>query len=116
MVAVHDVGTQGDRVYVAMEFVEGQTLRDWMRQGNQGKGTFSPRPWPEVDEVFRRAGTGLAAANEQGVVHRDFAGCLPARPVSGAANATFRRSYPAMHLCGKRWKALLSAEMLQSDE
>jgi tetratricopeptide (TPR) repeat protein len=69
VVAVHDVGVaSGDDshsfVFVAMEFVEGETLGAWMRGG--------VRPWPAVLERFVAAGRGLAAAHEHGVVHRDF--------------------------------------------
>ena len=31
VVAIHDVGSIDDVVYVAMDFVEGQTLREWLR-------------------------------------------------------------------------------------
>ncbi len=64
VVAVHDVGEMpGDRVFVAMELVEGMTLRAWLR---------SPRSWREVLHVMRAAGAGLAAAHAAGLVHRDF--------------------------------------------
>ncbi|MEO8704524.1 MAG: serine/threonine-protein kinase [Kofleriaceae bacterium] len=65
VIAVHDVGTlPGDRVFVAMELVDGMTLRSWLRE--------EPRPWPEVLPVMLAAGTGLAAAHASGLVHRDF--------------------------------------------
>jgi serine/threonine protein kinase/tetratricopeptide (TPR) repeat protein len=63
VVAVHDVGTFEDRVFMAMEFIEGGTLSDWM-----GK----PHEWREVLSVFLRAGRGLAAAHAADLVHRDF--------------------------------------------
>ncbi len=63
VISVHDVGTFGDRVFVTMEFVEGQTLSDWLRE---------VRPWPEVLSMFVAAGRGLAAAHSSGLVHRDF--------------------------------------------
>src|SRR5438067_6589381 len=64
VVAVYDVGTlPGDRVFVAMELVEGETLRAWLK---------TPRRWPEVLETMRAAGGGLAAAHAAGLVHRDF--------------------------------------------
>jgi tetratricopeptide (TPR) repeat protein len=63
VVAVHDVGTCGDGVFVAMDLVEGATLAEWLRQ---------PRSWREVLDVFVEAGRGLAAAHRAGLVHRDF--------------------------------------------
>jgi tetratricopeptide (TPR) repeat protein len=63
VVTVHDVGTLGDRVWVAMEFVDGVTLSGWLRQ--------QPRGWQEVVRTLRRAGEGLAAAHAAGLVHRD---------------------------------------------
>jgi tetratricopeptide (TPR) repeat protein/predicted Ser/Thr protein kinase len=64
VVAVFDVGTYRDQVFVAMEFVAGQTLRSWL--------TGAKRSWREVLDVYRRAGEGLAAAHAAGIVHRDF--------------------------------------------
>lgn len=63
VVPVYDVATQGDDVFVAMELIEGQTLRAWLEHG---------RPWREVVDVFVRAAEGLDAAHRLGVVHRDF--------------------------------------------
>ncbi len=64
VIAVHDAGTVGDRVYIAMEFVEGETVDAWLRT--------QPRRWRDVLDVFIAAGRGLAAAHAAGVVHRDF--------------------------------------------
>ncbi|MCA9705293.1 MAG: serine/threonine protein kinase, partial [Myxococcales bacterium] len=64
VVAVHDVGIHDDRVFVAMELVEGQTLRAWL--------SAEPRSWSEVRDVMVAAGRGLAAAHAAGMVHRDF--------------------------------------------
>jgi eukaryotic-like serine/threonine-protein kinase len=63
VVAIHDVGTMGGQVWLAMEFVRGQTLRQWLR---------TPRRWQEVVGVLRKAGRGLAAAHAAGLLHRDF--------------------------------------------
>jgi eukaryotic-like serine/threonine-protein kinase len=63
VVQVYDVGELDGRVFVVMEFVEGRTLAEWMRE-NHG-----------IDEMlalFVAAGRGLAAAHAAGVVHRDF--------------------------------------------
>ena len=64
VITVHDVGTFGERVFVAMEFIDGGTVRDWQRQQH--------RDWPEIIEAFVKAGRGLAAAHAIGLVHRDF--------------------------------------------
>ncbi len=66
VVRIHDVGTVGTSVYVAMEFVDGIDLRQWMEARDD------PFPWPEVLRVFREAGRGLAAAHGAGSVHGDF--------------------------------------------
>ena len=60
---VHDVGSYGTRVFIAMEFVAGGTLRQWLSK---------PHPWAQVVELFVAAGRGLAAAHESDIVHRDF--------------------------------------------
>jgi tetratricopeptide (TPR) repeat protein/predicted Ser/Thr protein kinase len=64
VVAVHDAGTFGDQVFVAMELVEGETLRQWLAEGT--------RSWREVLDRLLAAGRGLAAAHAAGLVHRDF--------------------------------------------
>ena len=64
VVAVYDVGTAGTDLYLAMEFVEGDTLTHWLRRWE--------RPWPEVVAMFVEAGRGLAAAHAVGLLHRDF--------------------------------------------
>jgi serine/threonine protein kinase len=64
VVAVHDVGTFEDSVFVAMEFVAGQNLREWLAATSR-----TPR---EILDVFSAAGAGLAAAHDHGIVHRDF--------------------------------------------
>lgn len=63
IVSVYDAGQIGDELFVAMEYIEGQTLRQWQRE---------ERPWTEVLDVYIRAGRGLAAAHQAGVIHRDF--------------------------------------------
>ena len=66
VVGVYDVGTtqNGDDVYIAMEFVEGDTLTTWLKR--------YPRSWREILEVFHQAGRGLMAAHSVGLLHRDF--------------------------------------------
>ncbi|MCB9748574.1 MAG: protein kinase [Myxococcales bacterium] len=64
IVRVYEVGTFRDQVFVAMEFVDGVTLREW-----QFKRAAT---WRDVLPKYVAAGRGLAAAHRAGIVHRDF--------------------------------------------
>jgi serine/threonine protein kinase len=64
VVVVYDVGTFLDQVFIAMEFVEGNTVTYWLQAQR--------RQWQDVLRVFRAAGRGLIAAHDKGLVHRDF--------------------------------------------
>ena len=64
VITVHHVGRSDGRVYIAMEFVEGETLGSWMKSRR--------RSWSEVRDTFAAAGEGLRAAHDAGLVHRDF--------------------------------------------
>ncbi len=75
VVQVYDVGEHEGQVFVAMEFVRGLQLDDWLgiRKRHVDDPAARPRPhWREVINVFLQAGRGLAAAHEAGLVHRDF--------------------------------------------
>ena len=63
VVTVFDVGTHEGHLFIAMELVDGGSLRAWLRR--------SPRPAEEIIDHLVDAGRGLAAAHTAGVVHRD---------------------------------------------
>lgn len=63
VVSVFDVGRLSQSIFLAMELVEGSTLRARLER----------RPgFAETLRLFMEAGRGLAAAHEAGIVHRDF--------------------------------------------
>ena len=65
VVNVYDVGaTEEGDLYIAMEFVEGDTLTTWLKK--------YPRTWREIVDVFLQAARGLIAAHGVGLLHRDF--------------------------------------------
>ena len=64
VVAVFDVGREGEQVFVAMEYVPGQTLREWQAEHK--------KDWRAVVAAYLDAARGLEAAHLAGVVHRDF--------------------------------------------
>ncbi len=64
VVTVYDAGEVFGRVFIAMELIDGVTLKAFFR-GRK-------RVWREVVEIMLGAGEGLAAAHAAGLVHRDF--------------------------------------------
>ncbi|HSN27165.1 MAG TPA: serine/threonine-protein kinase, partial [Kofleriaceae bacterium] len=64
VVTVYEVGTEAGRDYVAMELVEGETLKAWLE--------VATREPAAIVAAFVAAGHGLAAAHAAGIVHRDF--------------------------------------------
>jgi serine/threonine-protein kinase len=59
---------RGGRVFLAMEFIRGQSLRKWQEQHPLHDG-------PSLDRRLRlylQAALGLAAAHDSGLIHRDF--------------------------------------------
>ncbi len=64
VVQIHEVGEHAGQVFIAMEYVRGATLSQWLVAGE--------RSWQEILDVFEQAGRGLLAAHRAGLVHRDF--------------------------------------------
>jgi tetratricopeptide (TPR) repeat protein/predicted Ser/Thr protein kinase len=64
VVTVHDVGEHDGQVFIAMEFIDGDTLKRWIKKG--------PHPWKQAVEVLSAAGRGLSAAHAKRMTHRDF--------------------------------------------
>ena len=63
IVTIYDVGTAQDRDFIAMEYVEGETLRELLLAG--------PLEVRRTFDLVSQAAGGLAAAHEAGIVHRD---------------------------------------------
>lgn len=72
VVQVFEVGEYEQELFVAMEFVRGQTLGSWLAGSVDRTGARKGRSWREVVEVFLAAARGLAAAHKAGIIHRDF--------------------------------------------
>ncbi|MBL4686720.1 MAG: serine/threonine protein kinase [Nannocystaceae bacterium] len=64
VIVVHEVGVFEGRMFIAMEYADGGTARDW--------ATRQTRHWTEILDLYRQAATGLLAAHHVGLVHRDF--------------------------------------------
>src|SRR5258707_8900886 len=64
IVAVYDIGVEGDRRYIVSELLEGESLRVRLRQG-----AITPRKAIDMAQQIAR---GLATAHEKGIIHRDL--------------------------------------------
>jgi eukaryotic-like serine/threonine-protein kinase len=64
IVTIYDIGTSDSTVYIAMELVEGRTLREVMHDG--------PMPSRRLLDVACQITDGLAKAHAAGIVHRDL--------------------------------------------
>ena len=64
VVQIYEAGEYDEGVFIAMEFVEGQTLGAWRIEAKPG--------WQRCVEMYVAAGRGLAAAHAADVIHRDF--------------------------------------------
>ncbi len=64
VVTVYEMGRIGHDSFIAMELIEGETLRGWLN--------VKPRSWRTIVEIFVACGRGLAAAHAVALVHRDF--------------------------------------------
>src|SRR5512140_2290278 len=64
IVTIYEVGDADAEPFIAMELVEGETLRDRLRQG--------ALPLREALDVMLQVGRALSAAHQKRIVHRDI--------------------------------------------
>jgi predicted ATPase/serine/threonine protein kinase len=64
IVTIYELSQVGSTHYIAMELVEGKTLRDVLGSG--------PLPIPMAIQIAAQVAEGLAKAHETGIIHRDL--------------------------------------------
>ncbi len=64
ILAIHDLGVEGEIAYFVTELLDGQNLRDKIKD--------SALAAPMAVEIAVQVAKGLAAAHEKGIVHRDL--------------------------------------------
>ncbi len=71
IVTVYETGEHEGQVFIAMEYVEGQTLKELI---TVNQSPIAPRPLPhaQVLDIAIQLASGLAAAHAKGIVHRDL--------------------------------------------
>ncbi len=65
IVTIYDVGRSGDSAYIAMEFLEGRSLREIIDSG-------VVLPSERIADIAAQIADGLSCAHENGVIHRDI--------------------------------------------
>ncbi len=65
VVAIYQVGSEGDVPYLAMQYLDGESLEQRLHR-------FGRLPAVEVARLGRDIALGLAAAHEKGLIHRDI--------------------------------------------
>ena len=64
IVTIHDIGSSDSMTYIAMELVDGRTLREVLHSG--------PLPTKRLLDLAFQIADGLANAHSAGIVHRDL--------------------------------------------
>jgi serine/threonine protein kinase/Tfp pilus assembly protein PilF len=64
VVTVFEVGREGDRVFIAMELIDGDSLDVWLARAKPS--------WQITLRLMLEAARGIAAAHERGLTHRDI--------------------------------------------
>ena len=76
IVTVYEIGEHEGQVFIAMEYVEGKTLKELITVGTRHAVPLptAPHPLPitQVIEIASQLASGLAAAHAKGIVHRDI--------------------------------------------
>lgn len=67
VVRVYNIGTHGGFTFIAMEYVPGDTLREWM-----SARAAREVPWRQVVDIATQIAEGLAELHDHGIVHRDL--------------------------------------------
>src|SRR6476646_7440634 len=64
IVNIYDVGEEADIYYIVMEYVAGQTLKQYIQQ-------YSPLRVEETIEIMLQLTSAIAHAHQNNIIHRD---------------------------------------------
>jgi serine/threonine protein kinase len=71
IVTVHEIGEHAGQVFMAMEYVEGKTLKEIIA-GDPASSLSRQMPILQVLDIAVQVAAGLSAAHAKGIVHRDI--------------------------------------------
>src|SRR5271157_2313467 len=66
---IHEIGEHEGQPFIAMEYLEGQTLRERIAVGTQGLALL---PVETLLDLAIQISEGLDAAHSKGIIHRDI--------------------------------------------
>ena len=64
IITIHEIGQMGERYYIAMEYIEGETLGSHIHRDQNGL--------PKLLKYLQQVAEGLTKAHAAGIVHRDL--------------------------------------------
>ena len=65
IVSIYDVGREGNIEYIVMEYVEGKTLKEYIRENKL-------LPWRQAVDFAIQIASALNCAHKKGIIHRDI--------------------------------------------
>lgn len=65
IVSIYDVGEEGDIFYIVMEYVDGETLKDYVKK-------HGPLSVEEAIDIMEQLTSAIQHAHENGLIHRDI--------------------------------------------
>ncbi|WEG11627.1 Stk1 family PASTA domain-containing Ser/Thr kinase [Pullulanibacillus sp. KACC 23026] len=65
IVSIYDIGEEENLHYIVMEFIDGMTLKEYIKQ-------FGPLPSRDAVYILKQIASALEHAHNQGIIHRDI--------------------------------------------
>ena len=71
IVVIHDIGEHAGHLYMALEYLSGVTLKQWMER-RRTQAEVAPLPIDRAIEIITPVVRAMVCAHEHGIVHRDL--------------------------------------------
>ncbi|WP_085524022.1 Stk1 family PASTA domain-containing Ser/Thr kinase [Tuberibacillus sp. Marseille-P3662] len=65
IVSIYDIGEEADLYYIVMEYIDGDTLKDYIKQ-------YAPLSEQEAISISKQIASAIEHAHQHGIVHRDI--------------------------------------------
>jgi serine/threonine protein kinase len=71
IVVIHDIGEHAGHLYLALEYLSGVTLKQWL-EARRARAEASPLPLDRAVQIALPVVRAMVCAHEHGIVHRDL--------------------------------------------